>query len=598
MSQPRKKSMMRHLTAAVVGALGLVAAETVKAIDWSGVRSAPTISDPMEQDVWRRFGEFQAMRLACGSKPCDAEQWKQYNERRPKLLAKYGYCKIVSACTEDEKTKIARDQYVVWGEASYSARRHLDQFLSSSEATDAPDIPKGIRGLNNAMKLFILLWPTDVYQDNFKWLKVQLIRAGVLDPDPNMTPEGGQGLGQIGWERAETRARDYARDPDKFYLNLRRGQSHVSRAAPPMPKPQSDASDLPRTASPAGPTAEARIYRTIEDMTGTYFLWTNGDISYVSKSGTGNFGPAVNASNFGAGTANIHGSPVANAGPSTVHRDVAAGGRASTNGNRPYIKIDPTFMHGVRGDGANGDIYYLDGSNGPSQAQQSASRPGQQTSPTSSQTISPAKGSPSRSDTPFTDLAVQIFGPTPDSGDLGPQVASVPLAADPPQSKIDAASYQKAVLDRLKAMDAKTFGNSNTEASRYALMVIPDAYKNGEPPDAAAEHIKKLTGDFLKRRKETADARKKASQPVVRRPTVAAPTEPEVAGDSSVDYSEAASALLGIAGAVAPMVGRVRVPAATVRAPVPAVRAPAAAVSAPVIRTPAASQSTITGLGR
>jgi hypothetical protein len=175
----------------------------------------------------------------------------------------------------------------------------------------------------------------------------------------------------------------------------------------------------------------------------------------------------------------------------------------------------------------------------------------------------------------------------------GPHVASLPApTVNAPKPRTDAANYQKAVMDRLKATDARTFGDPKSDGARYASIIILDAYKSHEPPDAAAEHIKKVVDDFLKKRKEAADARKKATRPVVRRPTVT-PAEPEVAGDSSPDYSEAASALLGIAGAVAPMVGRVRVTQPTVRAPAAAVHVPTATVRTPVVRTP--SQSTITG---
>jgi hypothetical protein len=539
------------------------------------------------------------MRLDCPNRPtehpCDAEAWKQYSELKSTLLAKYRYCKVVSACTEDEKTKIARDQYVVWGEASYSARRYLDEFWASAEATDAPHIPKGIRGLNTAFKVAILLWPTDVYQDLIKPAKIYAIRRGWIEPDSNMTAEGGRTLGQVGWELAQTRAQEHAS-----------GRMALAPSAR-----QSDVTGLPGAVKSVGASPEAKIYRTATDMTGTYFFWTNGDISYISRSGNGNFGPPVSAPNgapsggsslAGAnGAANIRDSTVPGVGPSQVTRDLAAGG-GGANGNHPFIKMDPTFMHGVRGDGPNGDIFYLDGSNGSGQGQQSTEGGRRQQSPvTSSKTeVSPLNGTTSRSDTPFTDLAEQIFGPNVVLGAAGLQVASLPEpTANTSQPRIDAASYQKAVMDRLVAMDGKTFGDAKGDAARYASLLIADAYKNDEPPDVAAEHIKRVADDFLKKRKETADARKKASQPVVRRPTVA-PSEPEVVGDSSVDYSAAASALLGIAGAVAPMVGRVRVPTATVRTPTPAIRAPApaATVRAPVLRAPAASQSDITGLGR
>jgi hypothetical protein len=160
----------------------------------------------------------------------------------------------------------------------------------------------------------------------------------------------------------------------------------------------------------------------------------------------------------------------------------------------------------------------------------------------------------------------------------------------------DLDSYEKAVMAALKRKYPGQFDNPNGDAVRFAKIVIQQEFTSEHEPDSAAENTKAFVDQFMKNRQTAAEARKKASQRVAKRPSALQEvvSDPEVAGETAPDYGEIASTLLSIGGSVAPMMRGARVPSAR-----PAIRAPSPAhvpvrVPAPTIRPPTSS-STITG---
>jgi hypothetical protein len=100
------------------------------------------------------------------------------------------------------------------------------------------------------------------------------------------------------------------------------------------------------------------------------------------------------------------------------------------------------------------------------------------------------------------------------------------------------------VLDVLKAKYPGEFTDPKGDSVRYAKIIIQDLFKSDDEPNQAADRIKKVVDDFLQQRKNAAEARKKATQPVVRRPSVT-PQSPaagtDSSGDSEPDYGAAVS---------------------------------------------------------
>jgi hypothetical protein len=159
-----------------------------------------------------------------------------------------------------------------------------------------------------------------------------------------------------------------------------------------------------------------------------------------------------------------------------------------------------------------------------------------------------------------------------------------------PTVRLDLKSYERTVLDELKAKYPQQFSDPKSDSLRLARIIVPDAFKSDEDPEHAVERIKKVVDDFLRKRQETAAARA-AAQRTVRRasPPREATSEPDQSG-GDVDLGAVAAGVLAIGGAAAPMI---RTPSVSVG--VPAVRAPTVRAPAPVVRPPTSS-STITGI--
>ena len=118
----------------------------------------------------------------------------------------------------------------------------------------------------------------------------------------------------------------------------------------------------------------------------------------------------------------------------------------------------------------------------------------------------------------------------------------------------DKAAYERAVLDILTAQHSQY--SSNGEAMRFATIMINNGWDRHDEPNVVVEDFLKFVNQYLQGRKNTTEARKKASQRVAKKPSVLqeAVTDPELAADAQPDYGDIASTLLSIGGAAIPMV--------------------------------------------
>jgi hypothetical protein len=175
--------------------------------------------------------------------------------------------------------------------------------------------------------------------------------------------------------------------------------------------------------------------------------------------------------------------------------------------------------------------------------------------------------------------------------DIGVERAPV-VRAKTFKERFNLQTYTDTVLKELHIQYPGQFKVPDSDATRYANIVIQGEFNSETDPKEAAKRVKKFVDEALKRRQDATDARAKAIRQLARRPTVTTsePAVPQPTVNPSADLGSIASGLLAIGAAVAPMVPAPNVSGPSrVRVPAPNVRLPAAPVTKP---------STITGLPR
>jgi hypothetical protein len=203
-------------------------------------------------DLERRREELLSSRLADPERDTVRDLLKDIAEARAACTRMEK--KERGSCPDELNSRLRDIEYELWGASGYSGLRGLDARADGASSGEL-------------IRLFkTVVWSEWGGEKVYLAIKKYASEEGE-DRDPGVSPYGGEGLTELGWERAAARARDYARDPDRYYLEARRRVVHFGCSLPPcggkfvklVPAPRARPSTITGLGAPTTPKAPAPV---------------------------------------------------------------------------------------------------------------------------------------------------------------------------------------------------------------------------------------------------------------------------------------------------------------------------------------------------